>query len=110
MPRDSLINSHQYGNGSAIFTADGDSARQFTQDVQAGMVGVNIPHLCQWRSTALAVGKPLFSASQCVRHRRRAFHTRYETITTRWAGQLVRSQAHLISQPYNNEYISFLSV
>ena len=38
-----LINEHQYGNGSAIFTSDGDAARQYSHDVKAGMVGINIP-------------------------------------------------------------------
>jgi hypothetical protein len=38
-----LINSNLYGNGTAIFTRDGGAARQFTFDVQVGMVGVNVP-------------------------------------------------------------------
>ncbi|RKR07542.1 malonate-semialdehyde dehydrogenase (acetylating)/methylmalonate-semialdehyde dehydrogenase [Kushneria sinocarnis] len=38
-----LINRHEYGNGTAIFTRDGDTARQFEENVQAGMVGVNVP-------------------------------------------------------------------
>ncbi|OHU98139.1 CoA-acylating methylmalonate-semialdehyde dehydrogenase [Mycobacterium talmoniae] len=38
-----LPSEHEYGNGVAIFTRDGDSARDFTARVQAGMVGVNVP-------------------------------------------------------------------
>ncbi len=38
-----LCNDHEYGNGVAIFTRDGDAARDFTTRVQAGMVGVNVP-------------------------------------------------------------------
>jgi malonate-semialdehyde dehydrogenase (acetylating)/methylmalonate-semialdehyde dehydrogenase len=38
-----LVNDHEYGNGTAIFTRDGDAARTFTQEVQVGMVGVNVP-------------------------------------------------------------------
>lgn len=38
-----LINNHEYGNGTAIFTRDGETARQFSEDVLAGMVGVNVP-------------------------------------------------------------------
>ena len=38
-----LVNQHEFGNGTAIFTRDGDTARQFTQDVRVGMVGVNVP-------------------------------------------------------------------
>jgi malonate-semialdehyde dehydrogenase (acetylating)/methylmalonate-semialdehyde dehydrogenase len=39
----SLINENEYGNGTAIFTRDGGAARQFQFDVNAGMVGVNVP-------------------------------------------------------------------
>ncbi|MBL4613571.1 MAG: CoA-acylating methylmalonate-semialdehyde dehydrogenase [Magnetovibrio sp.] len=38
-----MVNDHEYGNGTAIFTRDGDAARDFTSRVQAGMVGVNVP-------------------------------------------------------------------
>ncbi len=38
-----LVNSHEFGNGSAIFTSNGNTAREFVQDVEAGMVGVNVP-------------------------------------------------------------------
>ncbi len=38
-----LPNEHEYGNGVAVFTRDGDAARDFTSRVQAGMVGVNVP-------------------------------------------------------------------
>ncbi|MAV48821.1 MAG: methylmalonate-semialdehyde dehydrogenase (CoA acylating) [Pelagibacteraceae bacterium] len=38
-----LINNHEYGNGTSIFTRDGDSARTFTNKIKVGMVGVNIP-------------------------------------------------------------------
>jgi malonate-semialdehyde dehydrogenase (acetylating)/methylmalonate-semialdehyde dehydrogenase len=39
----SLCNDHEYGNGVAIFTRDGDAARDFAAKVQVGMVGVNVP-------------------------------------------------------------------
>ena len=38
-----LASDHQYGNGVAIFTQDGDAARDFTARVEVGMVGVNVP-------------------------------------------------------------------
>jgi malonate-semialdehyde dehydrogenase (acetylating)/methylmalonate-semialdehyde dehydrogenase len=38
-----LVNRHQYGNGTAIFTREGYSAREYAERVQAGMVGINIP-------------------------------------------------------------------
>jgi malonate-semialdehyde dehydrogenase (acetylating) / methylmalonate-semialdehyde dehydrogenase len=39
----SLPTRHQYGNGVAIFTRDGDAAREFVADVEVGMVGINVP-------------------------------------------------------------------
>ncbi|WP_163066002.1 aldehyde dehydrogenase family protein, partial [Acinetobacter baumannii] len=38
-----LANDHEYGNGVAIYTRDGDAARDFAAKVQVGMVGVNVP-------------------------------------------------------------------
>src|SRR5690606_1883354 len=38
-----LVNTHEFGNGTAIFTNDGGIARRFCHEVQAGMVGVNVP-------------------------------------------------------------------
>jgi malonate-semialdehyde dehydrogenase (acetylating)/methylmalonate-semialdehyde dehydrogenase len=38
-----MTSDHQYGNGAAIYTRDGDTARDFTSRVQAGMIGVNVP-------------------------------------------------------------------
>src|SRR5271156_549981 len=38
-----LINDHEYGNGTSIFTRDGDTARDFAHRVQVGMVGINVP-------------------------------------------------------------------
>ena len=38
-----LINAHEYGNGTCIFTRDGEAARLFCEEVEVGMVGVNVP-------------------------------------------------------------------
>src|SRR5581483_9624148 len=38
-----MVNAHEYGNGVAIFTADGGAARDFSEAIQIGMVGVNVP-------------------------------------------------------------------
>ncbi len=38
-----LINDHEFGNGTSIFTRDGDTARNFAHNVQVGMVGINVP-------------------------------------------------------------------
>ena len=39
----SLINSHMYGNGTAIFTNDGGAARRFQNEIKVGMIGINVP-------------------------------------------------------------------
>ncbi|WP_373820221.1 CoA-acylating methylmalonate-semialdehyde dehydrogenase [Glaesserella sp.] len=89
-----IINGHIYGNGSAIFTSDGDAARQFTQDVQAGMVGVNIPipvpmaFHCFGGWKASIFGPLNVYGTDGVR-----FYTRMKTITTRWPNSKVRTQA-----------------
>lgn len=89
-----LINSHQYGNGSAIFTADGDSARQFTQDVQAGMVGVNIPIPVPMAFHCFGGWKgSIFGPLNVYGTDGVRFYTRMKTITTRWPDSSVRSQA-----------------
>ena len=41
-----LVNRNEYGNGTAIFTKDGDAARDFAERVQIGMVGINVPIPC----------------------------------------------------------------
>ena len=38
-----LVNAHEFGNGVACFTSDGDVAREFARRVQVGMVGINVP-------------------------------------------------------------------
>ena len=38
-----LVNDHEYGNGTAIFTRDGDAAREFSNRIKIGMVGINVP-------------------------------------------------------------------
>jgi malonate-semialdehyde dehydrogenase (acetylating)/methylmalonate-semialdehyde dehydrogenase len=38
-----LVNSHEYGNGVAVFTADGRTAREFVRRIEVGKVGVNVP-------------------------------------------------------------------
>lgn len=83
-----LINSGQFGNGSAIFTESGAVARQFTLDVEAGMVGVNVPipvpvgyySFGGWKGSLL--GDVKIHGAEGVN-----FYTKAKVITTRWAGQ-----------------------
>ena len=95
-----LINAHQYGNGSAIFTSDGDAARQYSQEVQAGMVGVNVPipvpmaFHCFGGWKASIFGPLNVYGPDGVR-----FYTRMKTITSRWPNHNVREQGAAFSMP-----------
>jgi len=80
-----LIHAHEYANGTAIFTRDGDTARNFTQDIEVGMVGVNVPipvpmafhSFGGWKSSIF--GDHAMHGMEGVR-----FYTRVKTATTRW--------------------------
>jgi malonate-semialdehyde dehydrogenase (acetylating)/methylmalonate-semialdehyde dehydrogenase len=81
----SLINSHEYGNGTAIFTNDGGTARNFARDVSAGMVGINVPipvpvafnSFGGWKRSLF--GDVHMHGAEGVR-----FYTRLKTVTARW--------------------------
>jgi malonate-semialdehyde dehydrogenase (acetylating)/methylmalonate-semialdehyde dehydrogenase len=81
----SLVNAHEYGNGTAIFTRDGDAARAFSHEIQVGMVGVNVPipvpmafhSFGGWKSSLF--GDHHVHGPEGVR-----FYTRLKTITSRW--------------------------
>ena len=80
-----LVNAHEYGNGCAIFTRDGRSARQFASTVQIGMVGINVPipvpmafhSFGGWKASLF--GDHHVHGPEGVR-----FYTRLKTITSRW--------------------------
>lgn len=80
-----LVNAHAYGNGAAIFTRDGDSARAFTSSVKIGMVGVNVPipvpvayhSFGGWKQSLF--GDHYMHGPEGVR-----FYTRMKTMSTRW--------------------------
>jgi len=80
-----LVNDHEYGNGTAIFTRDGDAARAFGTGVKAGMVGINVPipvpmafhSFGGWKRSLF--GDHYVHGPEGVR-----FYTRLKTITERW--------------------------
>jgi malonate-semialdehyde dehydrogenase (acetylating)/methylmalonate-semialdehyde dehydrogenase len=80
-----LASEHEYGNGVAIFTRDGDAAREFASRVQIGMVGVNVPipvpmafhSFGGWKRSLF--GDTAVYGSEGVR-----FYTRLKTVTARW--------------------------
>ena len=80
-----LVDDHEYGNGTAIFTRDGDTAREFAARTQTGMVGINVPipvpmafhSFGGWKASLF--GDHHMHGPEGVR-----FYTKLKTITSRW--------------------------
>ena len=89
-----LINAHEYGNGTCIFTRDGEAARYFSDHIQVGMVGINVPlpvpvayhSFGGWKRSLF--GDLFIYGPDGVR-----FYTRRKTITQRWPSAGVREGA-----------------
>ncbi|MBC9955019.1 CoA-acylating methylmalonate-semialdehyde dehydrogenase [Leucobacter sp. cx-42] len=80
-----IINEHQYGNGTAIFTRDGGVARQFEFEVEAGMVGINVPIPVPVGSFSFGGWKnSLFGDTHIYGPESINFYTRSKVVTTRW--------------------------
>ncbi len=80
-----LVNDHEYGNGAAIFTRDGDAARTFTQGVKAGMVGVNVPIPVPMAFHSFGGWKrSLFGDRNAYGPEAVGFYTKLKTTTARW--------------------------
>ncbi len=81
----SLVNANPYGNGAAIFTRDGNSARRFARDVTVGMIGVNVAIPVPVSAYSFGGWKnSLFGHSHIYGPEGFAFYTRAKVITTRW--------------------------
>ncbi len=80
-----IISAHEYGNGTAIFTRDGDAAREFASRIQIGMVGINVPipvpmafhSFGGWKRSLF--GDHFMYGPEGVR-----FFTRMKTVMARW--------------------------
>jgi malonate-semialdehyde dehydrogenase (acetylating)/methylmalonate-semialdehyde dehydrogenase len=80
-----LVNTHEFGNGVAIFTASGEAARTFTQRVQVGMVGVNVPIPVPMAFHSFGGWKrSLFGPLHVHGPDGVRFYTRLKTVTSRW--------------------------
>jgi len=80
-----LVDEHEYGNGTAIFTRDGDAARQFAHRVQAGMVGINVPIPVPMAFHSFGGWKrSLFGPLHMHGPDGVRFYTRLKTVTARW--------------------------
>jgi malonate-semialdehyde dehydrogenase (acetylating)/methylmalonate-semialdehyde dehydrogenase len=80
-----LVNAHEFGNGTAIFTASGEAARSFTQRVLCGMVGVNVPIPVPMAFHSFGGWKrSLFGPLHVHGPDGVRFYTRLKTVTSRW--------------------------
>jgi malonate-semialdehyde dehydrogenase (acetylating)/methylmalonate-semialdehyde dehydrogenase len=90
-----LINDHEFGNGVAIFTRDGGTARNFDRNVQVGMVGINVPipvpmafhSFGGWKRSIF--GDHAIHGMEGIR-----FYTRLKTTTTRWPKAATGAEFH----------------
>ena len=80
-----IINEHEFGNGTSIFTRDGDAARSFADQIEVGMVGINVPipvpmafhSFGGWKRSA-------FGDHGMHGHEGVHFYTKLKTMTSRW--------------------------
>ena len=80
-----LINTNPYGNGTAIFTNDGGAARRFQNEVQVGMIGINVPIPVPMAYYSFGGWKnSLFGDSHAHGTDGVQFFTRQKAVTTRW--------------------------
>jgi malonate-semialdehyde dehydrogenase (acetylating)/methylmalonate-semialdehyde dehydrogenase len=89
-----LIDAHEYGNGTCIFTRDGEAARFFTDHIQVGMVGVNVPLPVPVAYHSFGGWKrSLFGDLHAYGPDAVRFYTKRKTITQRWPSAGVREGA-----------------
>jgi len=89
-----VINANPYGNGTAVFTSSGESARTFQREVKVGMIGVNvpIPVPVAWHSFG-GWKDSLFGESHIYGPEGIKFYTRGKVITQRWPHREQRADA-----------------
>ena len=81
----SLINAHPYGNGTAIFTNDGGAARKFQNEIQVGMIGINVPIPVPTAYYSFGGWKAsLFGDTHAHGTEGVHFFTRGKVVTSRW--------------------------
>ncbi|MGH8928790.1 MAG: CoA-acylating methylmalonate-semialdehyde dehydrogenase [Acidimicrobiia bacterium] len=86
-----MINQNPYGNGTAVFTNDGGAARKFQNEIQVGMVGINVPipvplaffSFGGWKSS-------IFGSSPIYGPEGIRFYTRQKVVITRWPDPIYR--------------------
>ena len=91
-----LINANEYGNGTAVFTNDGGAARRFENDVQVGMIGVNVPIPVPVAYYSFGGWKrSLFGDTHAHGTEGVHFFTRAKVVTSRWINPAARPEGGL---------------
>lgn len=97
-----LIDQHEYGNGTCIYTRDGEAARYFSDHIQVGMVGINIPLPVPVAYHSFGGWKrSLFGDLSAYGPDGARFYTRRKTITQRWLSSAVREDAQFAMPTLN---------
>ena len=86
-----LVNEHEFGNGVALFTADGNTAREFARRVQIGMIGINVPIPVPMAFYSFGGWKKsLFGDTHAYGMEGVRFYTRYKAVMQRWPGSIAK--------------------
>ena len=94
-----LINAHEYGNGTCIFTRDGEAARYFSDRINVGMVGINVPLPVPVASHSFGGWKrSLFGDLHAYGPDSVRFYTRRKTVSARWPVGGVREKSDFAFQ------------
>ncbi len=89
-----LIDAHEYGNGTCIFTRDGEAARYFSDNIQVGMVGINVPLPVPVAYHSFGGWKrSLFGDLHAYGPDAVRFYTKRKTVTQRWPSAGIREGA-----------------
>ena len=89
-----LVDGHEYGNGTCIFTRDGEAARYFSSNIEVGMVGINVPLPVPVASHSFGGFKrSLFGDLSAYGPDAVRFYTRRKTMTQRWPEGGARDKA-----------------
>ena len=92
-----LVNDHPFGNGSSIYTSNGDIARNFTTNSKIGMVGVNVPIPVPAASHSFGGWKnSLFGDSAIYGSEGIRFFTKLKTTTSRWPSNMLKGPEYKI--------------
>ncbi|MBY5940736.1 CoA-acylating methylmalonate-semialdehyde dehydrogenase [Halomonas sp. DP5N14-9] len=89
-----LTNAHEYGNGTCLFTRDGEAARRFTDAIEVGMVGINVPLPVPVASHSFGGWKrSLFGDLHAYGPDAVRFYTRRKAVSQRWPSPFETTQA-----------------